>query len=143
MLTTDSPESSTVMLAATTSDGRVPGGITPATNSTSVALVAISPPTTCRKNAGNPHRFSSRPSRSMSAVTRNAARAVTGAAPSSSATDPASPAQPAVATQRGYGCAALTASDNAAAAVSMSISARSTRATISATSSSRVRSSAR
>jgi hypothetical protein len=131
------------MLAATTRDGRVPGGITPAAKSASVAPVPIRPPTTCRKNAGSPHRFSSLPSRSMSPVTRNAASAVIGAAPRRSATDAASPAQPAVATHRGYGCGALTASESAADAASMSSSARSTRLTISATSSSRVRSSAR
>ena len=99
--TTDSPESSTVMLAATTSDGRVPGGSTPTANSASVDPVASIPPTTCRKNAGRPHRFSSRPTRSIRPVTRNVAAAVTGAAPSSSAMAAASPAQPAVATHRG------------------------------------------
>ena len=68
------------------------------------------PPTTCWKNEGRPQRLSTRPIRSMSAVTVNAATAVIGAAPSSRAIDPASTAQPRVATQRGYGCGALTAS---------------------------------
>ncbi len=99
--TTESPDSSTVMLAATTSDGRVPGGNAPVANSASVAPVASIPPTSCWKNAGRPHRLSSRPVRSMSAVTTNADSAVIGAAPSRRAIDAASPAQPAVATQRG------------------------------------------
>ena len=39
----------------------------------------------------------------MNAVTTNAVNAITGGPPSSNATAAASPAQPSVATQRGYG----------------------------------------
>ena len=109
--TTDSPDSSTVMLAAMTSDGLVPGGSAPAANSASVDTVATTAPTTCRKNGGSPHRPSRRPSRSMSAVTTNAASAVIGGAAEQQRDRPR-PARPspAVATQRGYGCGAPTAS---------------------------------
>ena len=58
-------------------------------------------PTICRKNGATPNRPSSRPSRSISAVTANAVAAMTGPPPSSTATAAAWPAQPNVATQRG------------------------------------------
>jgi hypothetical protein len=64
-------------------------------------MVTTKPPTICRKNGGTPHRPSSRPVRSMNAVTTSAINQITGGPPSSSATAAASPAQPAVATQRG------------------------------------------
>ena len=101
VLTTDNPDSSTVMPAATTSDGRAPSGNTPAASRPTVDNVANRPPTTCRKNVGNPKRDNSRPVRSINAVTTNASPAVTGAPPSRIAIVPARSAQPAVATQRG------------------------------------------
>jgi hypothetical protein len=126
--TTDSPDSSTVIPAATTSDGRVPGGSAPTANSASVDPVASSPPVTCWKNAGRPQRVSTRPVRSISAVTTNATSAVSAPAPSSTAIDAASPPHPAVATQRGYGCARRTAVSSASdAALTRSARARSAR----------------
>ena len=76
----------------------------------------------------------------MNAVITNAASAVPGGPPNSSATAPAWPAQPSVAAQRGYGCGAPTAPANAAAAAYTPIRSRSTRCTIRVTWASRVRS---
>jgi hypothetical protein len=95
-LITDSPDSSTVMLAAITSDGSVAGGSAPTANNPTVETVATRPPTICRKNGAAPQRPSSRPSRSMHAVTTKAVVQITGGPPSSNATAAASPAQPVV-----------------------------------------------
>jgi hypothetical protein len=99
--TTANPDSKTVMPAATTSSGCVPSGSTPIVNRAAVAPVARNPPITCRKNAGNRCRAKKRPVTSMTAVIPAADSTATAGAPSSSASDPASPAAPVVATQRG------------------------------------------
>ena len=70
----------------------------------------------------------------------NALSPINGDPPSSNATAAASPAQPAVATQRGYGWRAATASANAAAAGWTLIPSRTTWSTMRATCASRVRS---
>ena len=97
----DRPDSNTVMLAATTRDGSVDGGSAPAASSPSVETVATKPPTICRKKDGTSQRLSSRPMRSISAVTTKAVSQIIGPPPSSNATAAASPAHPTVASQRG------------------------------------------
>ena len=89
------------MPAATTSSGCVPSGSTPILNSAAVAPVARNPPTTWRKNAGRRFLARNRPVTSMTAVMTAAASTATQGEPSSSASAPASPAAPVVATQRG------------------------------------------
>ena len=89
------------MPAAMTSDGWVPAGSAPTPNSASVATVATMAPTICRKNGATPNRPSSRPSRSISAVTANAVAAMIGPPAEQHRHRGRLPAQPSVAAQRG------------------------------------------
>jgi hypothetical protein len=137
--TSAKPDSSTVIPAATTSAGSVPCGSTPVAKKTAVAPVARNPPTTWRKNAGSRRR----PVASMTAVTRNATPTAIPGDPSSSASAPASPAEPDIETQRGYGWVARTASSSATAVSFRPSVPRSTASTSRYTVASRVRSSPR